>query len=755
MLKLSIGRRILLLFLATALLPLLGINVYWLASEQNALRKSAAGQLDLLATAAAHQTDQYLTDLVNSLIIHSQTASVQQFDLAYAQQELDALMKQNGNLLRVSLVDAKGNEKIAFNKDGPIKALTNVSQTDAFRLVNFLSGSEYLGPVVFDASNTPRMQVAVPLVTFSESQYVSNLSTAESGLIRAAGDIKGALIVDVDLRNLWQTVLSTKLGRDGYAYAVDDKGNLIAYPNSDYIIKHPQLAQVAEVHRFLTAGEHAGSPEQTTSETGAAVLSSYHIVSKTNWAIVAEEPISSIYADANRVIILAIIIFLVAAIIAVTLALVFSRQITKPIGQLAAGAAQLGQGNLNSSITLQRDDEFGLLAATFNSMAVNLRRLFANLQAESTKLNAVLNNIVEGVLALDDRGNIVVANSAASQLNNRRPLALVGQPFSTAFAWRRDDQPLVIGLDFTGPTKLFSGLTFMAADGQKHYIDLLAIKIIGDPSGIGTIIAIYDETKKRELELMKIDFVSLAAHELRTPLTAIRGYFELIKKDRQSKLTATTKQYLEQAGSSANELSGLINNLLNVSRIERGALTMAVEKINWTEVVIDTVKNFQPVAKDKKLALTYAGPTGDLPVLADKLSMREVLNNLIANAIHYSSQGQITVTIQVKPDQIITSVKDTGVGIPAEALPHLFTKFYRVHSGMESGSGGTGLGLYIAKSIVEMHSGKIWVESQTGSGSTFSFSLPPFDEVLYQQLLSQQPKLLGRTNDRIKKNSAN
>jgi two-component system sensor histidine kinase VicK len=141
--------------------------------------------------------------------------------------------------------------------------------------------------------------------------------------------------------------------------------------------------------------------------------------------------------------------------------------------------------------------------------------------------------------------------------------------------------------------------------------------------------------------------------------------------------------------------------------------------------------------------LRYDGPTKDVPVLADKISIKEVLNNLIANAIRYTSAGgTVTVKLVAGSEKIVTTVRDSGIGIPANALPHLFTKFFRVHGGLESGSGGTGLGLYISKSIVELHSGRIWVESVEGQGSTFGFTLPPFNETRYQAEIANRPKIL-------------
>jgi signal transduction histidine kinase len=264
-------------------------------------------------------------------------------------------------------------------------------------------------------------------------------------------------------------------------------------------------------------------------------------------------------------------------------------------------------------------------------------------------------------------------------------------------------------------------------------------KVFDDPTGIQTIITIHDETKNRELETMKVDFVSMAAHELRTPLTAISGYIGLMKNElKPSVASQKQKQYLERAEISAGQLAGLINNLLNVARIERGALNMHLDKLNWPDMVKNLVNDQLFSAKQKQIDISYIGTDDVLFVLGDEVALSEVVNNLISNAIHYSPNGSsIVVNVKRTSEGLQTSIADNGVGIPPQAQAHLFTKFFRVHGGLAMGSGGTGLGLFISKSIVELHHGRIWVESKEGQGSTFFFVLPLFDQKRYDEIDKQ------------------
>lgn len=231
-----------------------------------------------------------------------------------------------------------------------------------------------------------------------------------------------------------------------------------------------------------------------------------------------------------------------------------------------------------------------------------------------------------------------------------------------------------------------------------------------------------------QLDEMKSNFVSIAAHELRTPLTSIKGYLSVYMNDYKDKLDDDQKSLLNHIGSATEELLALVENLLNVSRIERGAMNLNLAEVNWDELLKGVVDDFQERATQKRIQLKFIEAANLSLIKVDKVRVLEVVSNLISNAINYTNPGgMIQVWAEKGENEIITHVGDNGQGIPAEAIPNLFTKFYRVTQGLTQGSTnaeGNGLGLYISKAIVDMHKGKIWVESEVGVGSRFSFSLP-------------------------------
>ena len=279
-------------------------------------------------------------------------------------------------------------------------------------------------------------------------------------------------------------------------------------------------------------------------------------------------------------------------------------------------------------------------------------------------------------------------------------------------------------LDFQMENKV-QNISLINKDNLK--IDCaVIIKPLLDEKGItnGKVFIFHDISKEQELERMKIDFVSMAAHELRTPLTSIKGYLSVFMEE-NSALSDDHKTYLKRMNIASDQLIVLVENLLNITKIEKGALALNLESLDIVQTVKEIVDLLHERATQKNVTLAFPYITTIPKVKADKLRITEVITNLLANAIAYTDiNGSVTILFEEKEGEVITHIKDTGQGIPKEALPHLFTKFYRVSGKLEQGSKGTGLGLYIAKAIIDMHNGKIWVESEVGIGSTFSFSLP-------------------------------
>jgi len=481
---------------------------------------------------------------------------------------------------------------------------------------------------------------------------------------------------------------------------------------------------------------------QTTDYRGHAVMVASRSIGFANWIIATKMDRQEALAPINQLRNGLVSIVVISSVAIILIAVYFARFFTNPILKIARTSQQIGQGDLSAHIDLHRSDEIGDLGSSINAMGLSLKDFVTRIESQRNRLEVILNSTAESILAIDKQGNIIIANQAASELTSQPIATLVGKNITNVFAWMRSGTPIDITYD-ASETRIFPDLQYTDKSGNEHYVKVIVAPVSGEQEqkAAQTIVTIHDETKSRELEDMKIDFVSMAAHELRTPLAAIRGYLELISYKEKSGANANPEVdgYIHQALKSATELGGLINNLLDVTRIERGTLTLNMEKTDLAAGISQAVKDVSFVAKDKNITLQYNGPASNCFVVGDQIALREVINNLLANAVKYTNvNGSIRVELDLEHNNYVVRVNDTGIGIPQKAIPNLFTKFYRVHGGLDSGSTGTGLGLFISKSIVERHHGTISVQSEVNKGSTFTFSIPVLDETHLAAVQSEQ-----------------
>jgi PAS domain S-box-containing protein len=406
------------------------------------------------------------------------------------------------------------------------------------------------------------------------------------------------------------------------------------------------------------------------------------------------------------------------------------------VRKIRDAARELATGNFKITPRIHGSGEFEDIAEALNDIGTRLQQTVSQqasetalIAAERGKLHSVLNSMTDGVFALDHAGRIILFNKAASELTGRSIGEVAGQLAEKVMPFRSHGELvmtrwLASQADTGHQIGHWEGLELYRADGTSLYVDVQAVVLDRDPNGIAALVTFHDLTKQQQLEDMKIDFVALAAHELRTPLTEIKGYLDILAGEAKG-LSKANRALLDHAITSAGALSGLMHNLLNVSRIEHGELGYSPEPINYVDFVKDFAADMDTYAKEQKRELKLDLPA-HLPVLlADTTAIREVLTNLTDNALKHTTAGQGRITIKVSHhrNEIETAISDNGEGVPADALPRLFTKFYRVGE-MKSTTRGTGLGLYICKSIVEAHGGHIWAESSEGEGSTFGFRLP-------------------------------
>ncbi len=343
-----------------------------------------------------------------------------------------------------------------------------------------------------------------------------------------------------------------------------------------------------------------------------------------------------------------------------------------------------------------------------------------NLSTSFNRDQTILNTIQDGIILVDQNYQIQLFSLGAQRIFKWNESELLSTPIVN-----------LINIDttkITNNTNLFDVISAKSKTGDTVFVSLIISPIVFSQNENNQsqyfIITVRDITEEQELKQMKLDFVSIAAHELRTPITSIKGYTHIIETEALKYLPKEYQAFLLRIKASTDQLSILTENLLSVSKIERGSYNVKIIPTNWSDLVQNCVNDLTQSAVQRGLTISF-NQNNNLPkVLIDPLRIIEVLNNLISNAINYTKHGTVTITIEQIDQMVVTHIADTGEGIPRYALSHLFEKFFRVSGVLEQGSKGTGLGLYISKSIVELHGGKIWAESTEGKGSTFSFSLP-------------------------------
>lgn len=284
--------------------------------------------------------------------------------------------------------------------------------------------------------------------------------------------------------------------------------------------------------------------------------------------------------------------------------------------------------------------------------------------------------------------------------------------------------------------------------------DIAAYYNRDNASGAEFIVTLFDRTERYNQDDDQLSFVALAVHELRTPITMLRGYIEVLEEEVGEHLDDEMKQFIVKMEIAAKHLSSFVSNILNVARIDHNQLSLHLIEKPWAEVLADSIQDAQLRAKTRGKTIEV-NVAKDLPTVAvDPVSIYEVLNNLLENAIKYSGESkQIIITSSLNQDGLVeTTVQDFGAGIPTSVLPNLFEKFSRNHRTRASIS-GTGLGLYLSKSIIEAHSGQIWASSKDGEGSTFGFTLQPYTNLAGELQDSQNNEITRNAHGWIKNHS--
>ena len=732
------------LSIVTVLLVAISANV----RSREALRKSVIDRLDVATSLKESQVNQWvdnqrrdvnLITQLPDLLVNSETAFTKDRESPEFKASVESLRKfmadiaiVKPNIRQISILTNNGitivsTDKQKEGKYQPLGNTTTYFTRDQSRIIvpNF-----YISPI----SGKAAMTFAAPL---------SNKS----------GDRMGVVAVDLDLQGIDDIIRTgTGLGVSGETYLVgrlSTKNILISGANNQEVAKDIKSDGIA------AAAQGKDGEGLYKNYKNVPVLGSYIWIDNLNLALIAEISQLEAFEPSDRLARDILLIGLSSAGILLTAVYLIARRISQPILAIAEAANQVSGGNLNSQAPVLTEDEIGVLAIAFNQMTLQLkasgeqlsdysRTLEQKVEQRTSEIKAIIDNMVDGLVVVDGEDRITQFNPALAGMIGISSKAIAkaksyaeifqGEEILNLVTSTRENPKQVFTEEFSLPERrigkaVATSIYREVATSEGSELEL---------NYLGTVILIRDVTIEKEVDRMKTDFISTVSHELRTPLTSVLGFAKLIQKKLDEsifpliqtddkKVNRNIRQVTENIEIIVSEgmrLTKLINEVLDVAKIEAGKMQWNMNTLMITEV-IDRAFSATSALFEQKGLTPIRETESDLPnIYGDKDRLIQVVINLISNAVKFTEQGNVTCRVKQTDQSIVVSVIDQGVGISEPDQPKVFERFKQVGDTLTDKPQGTGLGLPISKEIVEHHGGRIWVESELGKGSTFSFSLP-------------------------------
>ncbi len=433
---------------------------------------------------------------------------------------------------------------------------------------------------------------------------------------------------------------------------------------------------------------------------------------------------------ATRAEISTILIGLAAVLLGIGFSTMLANLISRPIQNFLDATRRISEGDYNARITVKSRDELGHLAGEFNAMISKVQYYhemnIGNLLAEKNKSEAIIQSIDDGLLFLDSQYRIINMNPAAARMLDTQITLTEGKHFLEVL---HNDELFksIKDASETGnavtPEHGQNVLTIERDENRFYYEYAISPVTANSEVAVGVLLLLRDVTRLKEVDMLKSQFVMTASHELRTPIASALMSVDLLVENAMDRLTEKESQLLKATQEDMHRLRALVNDLLELSKIESGKIEMVFEETSLQQLVEKSVILLKRLADELKIDLSYDIPESIPPIKMDPNKVAWVLTNLVSNAFRYTDPGGfIKIFAEHFGAQVHLSVQDNGTGIPYEYQSRIFDKFVQVKSTRENG--GSGLGLAICKEIVRAHGGTIWVDSVPGEGSTFTFTLP-------------------------------
>ncbi|MBX9973304.1 two-component system histidine kinase PnpS [Cytobacillus firmus] len=395
---------------------------------------------------------------------------------------------------------------------------------------------------------------------------------------------------------------------------------------------------------------------------------------------------------------------------------------TKPIESATKVAIELTKGNYRARTYEDQEDETGMLSKSINVLARNLQEMVKSQEMQQDRLGALIENMGSGLILIDSRGYINLMNRPYKEVFNVNPSEYLYKLYYEVIEHKGITE--MVEEIFMTEQKVKKQL-IIPVNIERRYFEVYGVPIIGtNDEWKGILLVFHDITELKKLEQMRKDFVANVSHELKTPITSIKGFSETLLDGAMENKQALN-DFLSIILKESDRLQSLIQELLDLSKIEKQGFSLSIQQLDLTDVLEDVMAIMKGKAAEKEIVFEYQRDEKPVYIEGDVHRLKQVFINIISNAISYTpNQGIIYISAAKTGSTVLTEIRDTGIGIEASEIPRIFERFYRVDKARSRNSGGTGLGLAIVKHLVEAHKGSISVKSEVGKGTSFIIELP-------------------------------
>lgn len=498
---------------------------------------------------------------------------------------------------------------------------------------------------------------------------------------------------------------------------IDNYGNIIH--SSEFNIYNIDEKDILEIQKVLSKENMIVTKRYDTNNQSYIYVAIPVIINTKTMLLCLSVPLSQLNGLKTDM----LINITISTIVAFFCAYYLSKKMSEPLDKLANAAVEVSQGKYNKKIPVNTNDQIGYLTEIFNAMSVKLNTTINALETENKRMEAIVNSMINGVVAIDKKNKILMINSQCYELFNIKKSYCKGLDFYEIF--KNKDIQTLLEISISEKKNIVEIVVLKSKfNGDKIlrvYINPI-FSTKNQDNSLGTLLVFQDVTQIKKLEEMRSNFISNVTHELKTPLTSIMGFTDTLRSGAIEN-EDMAKHFLEIIDIETHRLYRLIQDILSLSEIEtrKEDVNRHYESIEEILIYVEGLLRSQAEEKGLKFIVKCEKIP---PYFCNKDKISQMFINLIENAIKYTEKGSVQVFCKYQGEYFILQVRDTGIGIPEENINRIFERFYRVDKSRSRKAGGTGLGLSIVKHIMILYNGKVKVESKEGKGTTFTITMP-------------------------------